>query len=155
MINAAVIYDSNFGNNEKLAKALSTGLQEAGLSVDLLRIGEFSHSTIQNYDLVCLGGPTHIARISENMKAFFTDIKSVDLRGKLGFCFGTRLDSRMNIFDINGSAKKIQGKLKKKGVKMVKDAENVLVAGREGPLVAGSEESFTELGLELGGMVQQ
>ena len=113
MTNASVIYDSNFGNNEKLAQALSKGLLQTEISVDLLRIGEFNYSTIINYDLICLGGPTHIARISENMKAFFTDIKGVNLRGKQGFCFGTRLDSRMNIFDINGSAKKIQSKLKK------------------------------------------
>ena len=155
MIHAAVIYDSNFGNNEKLAQALSTGLKESGVFVDLLKIGDFNHSTIQNYGLICLGGPTHIARISENMKAFFTEIEGVSLRGKRGFCFGTRLDSRMNIFDVNGSAKKIQSRLKKKGVKMVKEAVNVIVEGREGPLVEGSEKAFTELGQELGGIVQQ
>ena len=152
MIQAAVIYDSNFGNNEKLAQALSKGLQQAGLSVDVLKIGEFNHSNIQNYDLICLGGPTHIARISENMRLFLQEIKSVNLRGKRGFCFGTRMDSRMNVFDINGSAKKIERKLKKKGVKMMKASVNVLVEGREGPLAEGSVELFTELGYELGGL---
>jgi len=154
LIHAAVIYDSNFGNNEKLAQALSTGLQRAGLVVDLLKIGEFNHTSIQNYELVCLGGPTHIARISENMRVFLNDIKSTNLRGMKGFCFGTRMDSRMNIFDINGSAKKIERKLKKKGVKMVKEAVNVLVEGREGPLVEGSENVFKELGYEIGGILQ-
>ena len=154
MIKAAVIYDSNFGNNEKLAQSLSMGLEKAGLSVDLLKIGEFNHSATQKYDLICLGGPTHITRISEKMKAFFTDIKSLNLHEKRGFCFGTRLDSRMNIFDINGSAKKIERRLKKKGVKIVKDAVNVIVEGREGPLVAGSEKDFNELGLDIGGLIQ-
>jgi flavodoxin len=155
MSQAAVIYDSNFGNNEKLAQALSSGLQKAGLSVDVLKIGEFNYSIIQGYELICLGGPTHIARASEKMRAFFIDIKSVNLQGKKGFCFGTRMDSRMNMFDINGSAKKIEKKLKKKGVKMVKKAVNVLVEGREGPLVEGSENVFKELGFELGGILQQ
>jgi flavorubredoxin len=150
-----VIYDSNFGNNEKLAKALSKGLRQAGLSVDVLKIGEFNHSKIQNYELICLGGPTHMAGISENMRAFLDDIKSANLRDKKGFCFGTRMDSRMNVFDINGSAKKIESKLKKKGVKMVKEAVNVIVEGREGPLVEGSEGNFKEFGYELGGILQQ
>jgi flavorubredoxin len=155
MSQAAVIYDSNFGNNEILAQALSNGLQNAGLSVDILKIGEFNHSNIQYYELICLGGPTHIARASENMKVFLNEIKRVNLRGKRGFCFGTRMDSRMNIFDINGSAKKIEGKFKKKGVKMVKDAVNVLVDGREGPLAIGSEEIFNEIGYEIGCLIQQ
>jgi flavorubredoxin len=150
----AVIYDSNFGNNGKLARALSTGLQRAGLSVDILKIGEFNPSDLQKYELLCLGGPTQIARISKNMRAFFKDIKSVDLRGKKGFCFGTRMDSRMNFFDINGSAKKIESKLKKKGVKILKKAVNVLVEGREGLVVEGSEGDFEELGYELGGVLQ-
>jgi flavorubredoxin len=150
----AVIYDSNFGNNKRLALSLSTGIQQAGLSVDILKIGEFNHSNIQNYELLCLGGPTHIARISENMRAFLDDIKSVNLQGKRGFCFGTRMESKMNIFDINGSAKKIESKLKKKGVKIAKKAVNVLVEGREGPLVEGSERNFIEIGYELGGILQ-
>ena len=154
MSQAVVIYDSNFGNNELLAQALSTGLSKAGLSVDVLKIGEFNHSNIQNYDLICIGGPTHITRTSENMRVFFNDIKSVNLRGKRGFCFGTRMDSRMNVFDINGSARKIERKLKKKGVKMMKGSVNVLVLGREGPLAEGSEKIFNELGYKIGGLFQ-
>jgi flavodoxin len=155
MSQAAVIYDSNFGNNEILAQALSNGLKKAGISVDILKIGEFNYKTIKNYDLICLGGPTHIARASENMRVFLYDIKPINLRGKRGFCFGTRMDSRMNVFDINGSAKKIEGKLKKKGVKMVKDAVNVLVEGREGPLAIGSKEVFNDIGYEIGCLIQQ
>jgi flavodoxin len=155
MSRATVIYDSTFGNNKKLTQALSRGLQQAGLYVDELKIGEFNHSTIQNYDLICLGGPTHIARASENMRVFLDDIKSTNLRGKKGFCFGTRMESKMNIFNINGSAKKIERNLKKRGVKMVKEAVNVLVEGRKGPLVKGSEEIFIKLGYEIGGILQQ
>jgi flavodoxin len=110
---------------------------------------------LQNYDLICLGGPTHIARISNPMKDFLIKLKPVDLQEKKGFCFGTRMNSRMNVFNINGSAKKIEKKLKKKGVHMVKDAVNVLVEGREGPLTEDSEDRFTEIGYELGGIMHQ
>jgi flavodoxin len=153
LIRAAVIYDSNFGNNEKLAKALSAGLERAGVHVDLLKIGEFNHTKIQDYELICLGGPTHITRTSQNMRDFLDEIKKVNLRGKKGFCFGTRMDSRMNIFDINGSAKKIEGKLRRRGLKMVKEAVNVIVEGREGPLAEGSENRYKEIGHDLGGIL--
>jgi len=83
------------------------------------------------------------------------ELQSVNLRGKKGFCFGTRMDSRMNVFDINGSAKKIEGKLKRKGVRMLIPAVNVIVEGREGPLVTGTEKRFVDLGVELEEMAGQ
>jgi flavodoxin len=149
MNQVGIIYDSKFGNNEKLAYALSKGLQQTGFAVDILRIGEFNPKNLVEYDLICLGCPTHIARISEKMKGFFKEISSLNLYGKKGFCFGTRMESRMNVFDLNGSAKKIESRLRRKGVKIVKKAENVIVMGREGPLVKDSEEKFVEIGCEL------
>ena len=155
MRQAAVVYDSNFGNNERLAQALKKGLTESGLAVDLLKVGTFKSGILTEYDLICVGGPTQIARISKPVKTFFPELESVNLRGKKGFCFGTRMDSRMNVFNINGSAKKIEGRLKRKGVRMQLPAVNVIVEGREGPLISGSEKRFIDLGVELGEMAKQ
>lgn len=155
MKRVAVIYDSKFGNNDKLAQALKKGMIKSGLAVDVLKVGDFETSALTEYDLICVGGPTHIARISNPVKFFLSDLESLDLRGRKGFCFGTRMDSRMNIFNINGSANKIEGRLKKKGVHMLMPAVNVLVEGREGPLVSGSEKRFIDLGVELGEMMSK
>ena len=155
MRQAAVIYDSNFGNNERLAQALKKGLTESGLAVDILKVGGFEPGILADYDLICVGGPTHMSRISKPVKEFFMELRSVNLWGKKGFCFGTRMDSRMNVFDINGSAKKIEGKLKRKGVRMLIPAVNVIVEGREGPLVTGTEKRFVDLGVELEEMAGQ
>ena len=155
MKQAAVVYDSRFGNNEKLAQALKTGMVNTGLSVDTMKIGDFDPRTLPRYDLICVGGPTHVARMSNPVKSFFSELETIDLRGKKGFCYGTRMESRMNFLDINGSAKKIEGKLKRKGVHMLVPAVNVIVEGREGPLVSGSLKRFIDLGAELGEMMRQ
>ena len=147
MTKAAVVYDSRFGNNMRLANALTQGLGDEGVTVDCLRVGEFDEATLIGYDLIVVGGPTNMARMSKPMQEFFRRLKSVRLRGKKGFCFGTRIESKMNVFDINGSAKKIEGKLRGRGVRMVKPAVNVIV--EEGPLVSGSEELFQRIGAEL------
>ena len=146
---AAVVYDSNFGNNMKLAEALARGLREGGAVVDCIKIGSFNVQKLSGYDFIAIGGPTHIARMSKPMKEFFDELSSLSLRGKLGFCFGTRMESNMNRFDINGSAKRIEGKLKKNKVKIIKPRVNVIVQGREGPLKEGSEIHFNEIGKEL------
>ena len=155
MKQAAVVYDSRFGNNEKLAQALKTGMVNTGLSVDTMKIGDFDPRTLPRYDLICVGGPTHVARMSNPVKSFFSELQTIDLRGKKGFCYGTRMKSRMNVLGINGSAKKIEGKLKRKGVHMLVPAVNIIVEGREGPLVSGSEKRFIDIGAELGEMMRQ
>jgi len=154
MTKAAVVYDSKFGNNMRLAKALTQGLLDEGVTVDCLKVGEFNEATLTDYDLIIVGGPTNMANMSKPMQWFFHRLKSVKLHGKKGFCFGTRIESKMNIFDINGSAKKIEGKLRGRGVRMVKPAVNVIVEGREGPTVSGSEELFLHLGAELAGLIE-
>lgn len=63
------------------------------------------------------------------------------------------MNSRMNLFDLNGSAKKIERKLKKLGIRMLKPAVNILVEDREGPLSEGSEKLFQDIGSELGELI--
>lgn len=155
MKQAAAVYGSRFGNNEKLAQALKTGMVNTGLSINTMKTGDFDPRTLPRYDLICVGGPTHVARMSNPLKSFFTEIKTIDLGGKKGFCYGTRMESRMNVLDINGSATKIERKLKRKGVHMLVPAVNVIVEGREGLLVPGSEKRFINLGAELGEMMSQ
>lgn len=148
-LKAVVVYDSNFGNNMKLAQSLSSGLEAKGILVDCMKIGTFNVKKLSEYDLIVAGGPTQIARISKPMRDFFDEISSIDLGGKHGFCFGTRMESKMNRFDINGSAKRIEGRLKKKKVQIIKPRVNVIVEGREGPLSKGSEGLFEKIGIEL------
>ncbi len=154
MTKAAVVYDSRFGNNKRLADALTKGLTGEGVAVDCLKVGEFDEANLTDYDLIVVGGPTNMARMSKPMQEFFHHLKSIRLRGKKGFCFGTRIESKMNVFDINGSAKKIEGKLRGRGVRMVKPAVNVIVEGREGPTVSGSVEEFNRIGAELAGLIE-
>jgi len=146
---AAVIYDSNFGNNMKLAEALTRGLEKSGVTVDCMKVGSFDVHTLSGFDFIVVGGPTNIARMSKSMQGFFEELGPVDISGKQGFCFGTRMDSRMNLYDINGSAKRIEGKLRKKKVQIIKPRVNVLVEGREGPMTEGSETLFESIGAEL------
>lgn len=153
-IQAAVVYDSYFGNNMRLAKALTTGLEEGGATVECMKIGSFDIQKLSSFDFIAVGGPTHIARMSKPMKEFFDELRTVNLRGKRGFCFGTRMESKMNRFDINGSAKRIEGRLKKNKVKLIKPRINIIVEGREGPLTEGSETQFNEIGHEIAKLME-
>lgn len=153
MIRAIVIYDSIFGNTEKIAKALARGLEKQGVCVDCRKVDKVEASDVIDYDFIAVGGPTHLAGVSKPMKKFLEKIDEADLRDKKGFCFDTRNHSRLNMFDLNSASKRIEKKMKKKKVNMIKQHESAIVEGREGPLEKGAETRFERIGNELTGLI--
>jgi flavodoxin len=153
-----VIYDSNFGNTEKIARALASGLEGKGVEVDCLNINEVEVERLAGYDLIAVGGPTHMIRTSKPMKAFLEKLRAVDLEGLKGFSFDTRNESRMNgrhwLLLENSAARVIEGALKSGRVEIVRPRRSALVEGREGPLHVGMEEAFTRIGAEIAGSLQ-
>jgi hypothetical protein len=83
------------------------------------------------------------------MKEFLEKISGADLRDVKGFAFDTRNPSRFNALDMNSAAKRIEGKMKKMKIKMIRRRESALVEGREGPLHDGVLERFTAIGAEI------
>jgi flavodoxin len=58
MKTALIIYSSATGNTEKVAQAISLGLEEAGVLVTMKKPETAGAIDYFNYDLVCLGSPS-------------------------------------------------------------------------------------------------
>jgi len=67
---AAIVYWSKTGNTEKVALAITEGLEEAGVEVLLTRAEEADDVDFFDHDLVCLGFPTYQWHPPEPMVAF-------------------------------------------------------------------------------------
>ena len=59
MLKALLLYHSVTGNTEKVARALREGLEASGIDVTVRRIVEGVSEDLLDYDLVCLGSPSH------------------------------------------------------------------------------------------------
>lgn len=57
MNNALIIYYSKTRNTEKVALAIKSGLEKAGLKVTINKVNEVTEEELFNYDLVCFGSP--------------------------------------------------------------------------------------------------
>lgn len=154
MKRALVLFHSLFGNTKAVAQSLAKGLQETGLEVDCQSIDEVDINTIPNYDLIAIGSPTHMIRPSKQMKEFLEKLRTLNLSGLVGFSFDTRNESRMNrrSFSVleNSAARSIEKALKRVKVRIIKPRVSAIVQGREGPLNVESEETFLEIGREIG-----
>jgi flavodoxin len=140
-----VVYDSKFGNTEKIALKISETLGEYGPS-RALRVTEFTNDALRGIDLLVLGCPTQAWHSTPNMQ---TLVKALDQQEPQGLAiaeFDTRLDKPRWL---TGSAAKLMAKqLKQVGVPIMQP-ESFLVTGTEGPLGPGELERAADWAREL------
>jgi flavorubredoxin len=145
MKKAIVIYNTRFGNTEKIAKSLAQGMKEQGVTVDCLKVEDVDTNKLTEYDLVAVGGPTHMLGASEPMKRFLKKLEQVNLKGKKAFAFDTKMEYRFS----GSAAKRIEKRLKKLGMNIVRPRSSAIVIGREGPLEDGMDEMFKQIAVEI------
>lgn len=147
MIKAIVIYDTKFGNTEKIAKALSEGMRKNGLSVDCAKIDDVDPTKLADYDMLAVGAPTHAFSISAPMKDFLKKLEKVNLQGKKGFAFDTGFGKLL----AGSAAKGIEKKLKVFQLTIVRPkatAKIKMVSGKT-ILEENAEKEFEQIGSEI------
>jgi len=83
----AIIYFSQTGNTEKVARAIARGLDEAGSFTQLTRLEEVSKVDLGQFDLISLGTPVFYYKEPFNVKDYIKGLPS--LKGKFVFLFIT------------------------------------------------------------------
>ena len=147
---AIVIYDTQFGNTEKIAKALASGIKEQGVQVDCVKVDEVDVNKLAEYDLLAIGGPTIAFGMSKPVKDLLEKLEDIGLRGRKAFAFDTKVR-----FVFSGSAAKgIEGKLKGLGMSIVRPCSSAIVKWGEVSLEEGAEEMFKQIGAEISRSIQ-
>jgi len=120
---ACVIFDTRYGNTEKVARALEAGLIESGIQTNCLGIKDLTIGSLNQYDLICVGGPTQYRTASKSMQEFLNAVADVKLSGKLAFAFDTRRES----FMAGSAANYIEGKLRRLGLRIISQNESAMI----------------------------
>jgi flavorubredoxin len=150
VVRASVVYDSVYGNTEKVAKALAAGLESGGVDADAVKVDAVRFDELGDVDLLCVGSPVHAWNTSKPMKEFLERLKSVKgLTGKKAFAFDTKMKSRL----AGSAGGKIERKLKDIGLTIAKHSESAIVMSSEGPLEESAEGTFKQIGAELAKML--
>lgn len=139
-----IVYDSVFGNTEKVALAMAEAMTD---QVAVKRVGESSAVDLQGIDLLVVGSPTRGFRPTEGVNLFLKSLPSAALTGKNAAAFDTRIppesiESKFfrKLVVMGGYAdKKIGNLLKAKGARVL-DSAGFFVVDSEGPMVDGEIE---------------
>ena len=151
---ALVVYDSVFGNTEKIAQAVAKGLRA---ETQCLRAGAVSITQLNAVDTIIMGSPTRSFAATPALMSLLEAIPADALTGKKVAAFDTRLLMTgikgllfKKIIDKGGyAAPIIAEKLQSKGTTLALPAEGFFVKGEEGPLVNGELERAEEWGKTL------
>ena len=151
MTKAYVVYDSIYGNTEKIAKSLATGLESGGAEAEVAKVDEVKFDELNKADMLCIGTPVHGWNASKPIREFLERLASVEgLNCKRAFAFDTKMKSRL----AGSAGGKIEKRLRDLGLTVVRPSESAIVMGREGPLEEGAEERFKQMGVELAKLMQ-
>jgi len=148
---ALVIYDSAFGNTEKVAQAMGEALGSQ-TDVEVLRVTDVRPEQLRGLNVLIVGSPTQAFQPLPAIKDF---LKSIPTQG-LACVKVAAFDTRLSMDDIESpvgrfvlrffvklfgyAAKPIADRLTKKGGELMIPPEGFFVEDTEGPLKRGELE---------------
>ncbi len=149
-----VIFDSQFGNTEKIARAIGEGLAPEGEPAPVQHVGEVQPEDLRDLALLVVGCPTQRMNYTDGMKDFLARIPENGLAGVRIAAFDTRISNEdmqalvksrvtrlvVKTFLHRFAAGPLAAELKKKGAESATDPEGFFVADNEGPLKDGELE---------------
>lgn len=126
---ALVIYESTYGNTEKIARAISKAI-----GCKALRAAKVNPADLKEFDLLVFGSPTHDGWFIPEIKSLLNALPS--LEGVKLAAFDTRTKQSI----LGHAAPRIAQYLESSGGNLLVPPEGFLVLGYKGPLMDGELE---------------
>lgn len=168
---ALVVYESMFGDNQRVAEALAEGLVAAGIGTEAVEVGKAPATIGDGVDLLVVGAPNHGFSLprpaSREDAAKQADGPTVSggtgvrewlaglalPAGQRTAAFDTRMSHPKLVVKMDHASSQIEKRLTGLGGTAVTGAQHFLVADVRGPLEPGEEERARAWGGELARLV--
>jgi len=133
-VKTLIVYDSVYGNTEKIAQAIGEAI-----GGQVLQVGKVSAADLQGLALLIVGSPTRGGRPTEGLQAWLDQLPATALQGIRVATFDTR--STVKFVRIFGyAATRIADSLTQKGGALLAPPAAFFVKGTKGPLKEGELE---------------
>lgn len=168
---AVVIYESMFGDNQQVARAIAAGLAEAGLTAEAIEVGVAPTTIDDGVDLLVVGSPNHawsMPRTSTRQSAAEQAdgplvSEGIGVRewlhvarlpaGVRTVAYDTRGSRPKAVVAMDHASSSIEKGLAKLGGARLVPAEHFRVVDMKGPLEPGEEERAHAWGVTLAGLL--
>jgi flavodoxin/NAD-dependent dihydropyrimidine dehydrogenase PreA subunit len=86
ILNVLIIFFSQTGGTEKIAKKIRQGIVKAGNTCEIIKMKGANSNDLSKYDLIGIGAPTFFFREPVNVRTFIQNMYHVDGRQAFLFC---------------------------------------------------------------------
>jgi flavodoxin len=136
-VNSLVVYESEYGNTERIARDIAKALGEHG-EARVTPVGTVATLETEDLDVLVVGAPTQRHGLPVPVKELLESTPRGSLTGVRALAFDTRYRRARWI---TGSAAREIGKLlSRMGCKLLAEPESFFVLGAGGPLEPGEED---------------
>ena len=172
LMRALVIYESMFGDNQQVARAIASGLDEGGVPAESIEVGVAAQSVEPDIDLLVVGSPNHATAMprasTRRGAADQSDAplvsQGIGVREWLGgatlptgirtAAYDTRGIRPKAIVMMDHASSSIEKELAKLGGSRLAAAEHFRVMDMKGPLAPGELERAHAWGVTLAGQLR-
>ena len=84
-----VVYDTSYGNTQKIAETIAETLRESGVEADLFNVKEVKKLSAKDHNFLVLGSPTKFGTMSFAIRFFLGKVKSEEWMNKPFAAFDT------------------------------------------------------------------
>jgi len=151
-----VVYDSQYGNTEKIAQAIGAAFPAD--TVRVVKVDAAKPADLAGIDLLIVGSPTQGGRGTQSVQKFLSDIPAGALKNVKVAAFDTRFQAKEKGFalrllmkSVGYATGRIASALEGKGGTPAAEPQAFFVSGREGPLHEGEVERATAWAKTLAG----
>jgi hypothetical protein len=170
MASAVVVYESMFGDAEKIARAIADGLS-GHLDVEVVSAQDAPAGFGPDLRLLVVGGPNHAmsmprpstrqgavdqygAKIPDTTTGLHEWLDSAQVSGGLsGAAFDTRMDHPKLVTKMDHASRTEEKLLHQLGATLAAPAEHFHVVDTKGPLAAGEEDRARQWGQAIAEIV--
>jgi flavodoxin len=133
-MNVLVVYASQFGNTERLARAMGAALEPHG-TIRVVAATDALDQLAEDLDLLLVGAPTQMFGRRHLVRTFLDGLKRRGIRNLRAAAFDTRMGTptQKNASEAEAIARRLEAA----GCRLVAPPESFLVTGFTGPLVEG------------------
>ena len=131
---ALVVYDSQYGNTERIATAIADTLRTVG-DVRLVRVNTARTLDLDGVDMLILGSPTQGWQPTKPMLALLAELSPERPHEMTVACFDTRF--QMPRLLTGSAARALANRFERMGVALAAPPESFFVEHTEGPLRRG------------------
>ena len=152
MAKVIVVYESKYGNTNRVAEEIITGIKESkGIEIVLHEVKNVNMDNVIDSDAILIGSPNQWGRATGSIRKFIDGLGEINLNRVPVAVFDTYIGG-----DFGKAVRKMEKQITEKvpSLNLVTPGLSIKAKGAKGPILEEELPRCREFGIKIGGLVK-